>query len=499
MRRHSCFVSCALFATLCSALPAAFAAGPAALLDASEVGLRDDLAWLADRALISLGLGTWPLPVALVMFAINARREGTWSDVDLDALARVRVTLARLDEAAIVSWRINSARHPVSDAGLAVRARNEAALQLQQESEAVTLRLRLGLQEERLARSPSPATLDGSYLALKLPGAVVAMGAVDRWWGPARYASPILGNAAPAIPTLMIRRSDESAPETPILAWVGPWSYEVSVGRPSHYQPSGPATIGIRLTARPLPGLELGISRFIYWGGEGQPHSLRSLGKALLGISNIDDPLVDGPDPSNEIAGVDMRWSLPTANATWVGYAHMAGEDEANAAPSKWIATLGLQLKFATASHRFELTAEGTDTRLGNLFGLQSGTGQPAYQHGTYVSGHYHQGLPIGAFIGGGGVLGSIGVAVAPIDDPSTLRYEIRLWRAHVSQSGYEPINAAYGYPGRVDGQSLQGSGMTSSLRWRLGVAAQRYSAGADSGRRTVGLIGSIELAVREP
>jgi len=499
MRRHSCFVSCALFATLCASLPAALAAGPAALLDASEVGLRDDLTWLADRGLINLGLGTWPLPVILVTSAINARRQGTWATVDLDALARVRGTLAHLDEATVVSWRINSARHPASDAGMAVRARNEAALQLKQDGEAASLRLRLGLQDERLARSPGPATLEGSYLALHLPDAVVSLGAVDRWWGPGRYASPILGNAAPAIPTLMIRRSDESAPGPASLAWIGPWSYEVSVGRPSHYQPSGPATIGIRLTARPLPGLELGVSRFIYWAGEGRPHDLSSLVAALLGKSNIDDPAVDGPDPSNEIAGVDLRWALPTDSATWVGYAHLAGEDEANALPSKWIATLGLQLKFATRNHRVELTAEGTDTRMGNLFGLHSDNRQPAYQHSAYVDGHYHQGLPIGAFIGGGGMLSSVGAVLAPIDNPSALRYEVRLWRARVSQSGSDPINAAYGQPGRVDGQSLQGSGMTSAMRWRLGLAVQRYSASADSGRRAIGLIGSIEVALHRP
>jgi hypothetical protein len=484
-------------AALWTVLPAAASAGPAALLDASEVGIRDDLAWLADRGLISLGLSTWPMPVSLVTSAIGARSTGDWSEADLDALTRIRDSLVRLDATAVVSLRVNSARHPVSDAGLAVRARNEVSAQVQAGTDTASLRLRLGVQQQSLASPPSQATLEGSYFALHVPGAVVTLGAVDRWWGPARSASPILGNAAPAIPTLTLRRSDESAPETPGLAWIGPWSYEVSVGRPRHYEPSGAATIGIRLTARPLPGLELGIGRFIYWGGEGQPRSLDSLLDALLGRSNIDDPSI--PDPSNEIAGVDVRWALPTATATWIGYAHLAGEDEANATPSKWIATLGLQLKHATARHRIEWTAEGGDTRLGNLFGLHPEKLQAAYQHGTYVKGHYHQGLPIGAFIGGGGLLASIGVAVIPINSPSALRYAASLWTANVSQHGSEPINAAYGLPGRVNGLSLQSSGMTNSLRWRVGLALQHRPDGAESGRRTVGIIGGIELPLREP
>jgi hypothetical protein len=499
MCRHSRLVSCVLSAWLGMGLPSAGTAGPAVLIDASEVGLRDDLAWLADRELISIGLSTWPIPMGLVTSAIDSRRQGPWSVADLDALNRIQATLARLEAVAVVSWQTNTARLPASDAGLAVHARNEAALQLQHATQDAALRLRIGLQEDRLAQSPTRATLDGSYLALRLPGATLALGAIDRWWGPGRHADPILSNAAPAIPTFSIRRNLDTAPELPALAWIGPWSYEVSVGRPSHYRPRGPSTIGLRLSARPLSGLEVGISRYLYWGGEGRPHNLRSLADALLGLSNIDDPQTDGPDPSNELAGVDLRWALPTADAAWVGYAHLAGEDEADATPSKWMATLGLQVKYASANHRIEWTAEGTDTRLGNMFGLRAGRRQPAYQHGTYVAGHYHQGLPVGAFIGGGGVLGGVGLAVVPTDSRFALRYEARLWRASVSQHGNEPINLAYSRPGRVDGLSLKTSGMTQNLRWHVGLAAQRHGDAGASDRRRIGLIGGIEWQPPQP
>ncbi|HEY6087761.1 MAG TPA: capsule assembly Wzi family protein [Burkholderiaceae bacterium] len=492
-------LSCALLGTLYGPVPSAVAAPAAALIDASELGLRDDLAWLADRGLINLGLGTWPLPRARVTSALDARRLGLWSSADLDALARVRNALSRLDEPLLLSWRVNTARHPVSDAGLAERARNQASIQVQPETDAAAaVRLRLGVQELPLASTPSQVTLDGSYAALSLPGAIVAIGALDRWWGPARYASPILGNAAPAVPALTLTRSDDAAPESTVLSWIGRWSYEISVGRPSHYQPSGPTTIGIRLSAQPLPGLELGLSRYIYFGGEGRPDSFGALRNALFANSNNDDP-TDGEDPSNEIAGIDLRWAVPLASATWVGYAHFAGEDEANGSPSQWFGTVGLQLKHATENHRVEWTVEGTDTSPDHWFGLRSDNRSPAYRHGVYVAGHYHQGLPVGAFIGGGGTLGSLGVAWTPIDSPLALRYEARLWRANVSRQGSEPINVAYGQPGRVDGLSLQGAGMTRTLRWHLGLAVQRASGGTQPGRHDVGLIGGIEWVLREP
>jgi Capsule assembly protein Wzi len=378
-------------------------------------------------------------------------------------------------------------------------ARNQASLQLQAASDNVALRLRLGVQEQRLSRSPTRETLYGSYAALRLPGAVLSLGAVDRWWGPARYASPVLGNAAAPIPTLTLRRASEAPAQAPALAWIGPWHYEISVGRPSHYRPAGPATIGMRLSARPWPGLELGLVRYLYWGGEGRPRNWASLRDALIGRSNIDDPALQGPDPSNELAGVDVRWSQPSANGSWAVYAHMVGEDESNAVPSKWIGTLGLQLKHATPSHRLHWTAEATDTRLGHLFGLRPSNRDPAYRHSTYRDGHYHQGLPNAAFIGGGGMVASVGVAVVPVASPSALRYEARLWSARVNQNGSEPINAAYGQPGRIDGLLLQGAGVTRGLRWHLGLAVQHPAGGLPSARRSLGLIGGVEAPFNLP
>ena len=498
MRRPRCLLSSA-FAALLGALSSALLAAPASgLLDASEVGLRDDLAWLADRRRIDLGTTTWPMPVSLVTAALAAAKTQDMSEADRDALARIRDALAKLDEAAVASWHINTARQPVTDAGLAIRARNEASVQLQVASPSSAMRLRLGLQDERLAVSPSRAVIDGSYIATQWHDTVVSLGAVDRWWGPARYASPILGNAAPPIVTLGLRRSVESAPETPLLAWVGPWNYELSVGRPGHYTPRGANVIGIRLTARPWPGVELGASRYIYWGGVGRLNSFSSLRDALLGHSNIDNP-APMPDPSNEVAGIDLRWSLPTAKATWVAYGHFAGEDEANGMPSQWIATIGVQRKVADERRRIEWTAEASDTRLGHLFGLRPENLTPAYEHGTFVAGHYQHGLPVGAFIGGGGVVATLGVAVVPLSDATAPRWEARIWRAKVSELGNEPINAAFGRPGTINGLSLQAAGQARPLRWHVGLAVQHRRGGAESGRRNIGLIGGRDLPLREP
>jgi len=471
------------------------------LIDGSEFGLRDDLAWLADRGRISLGLATWPQPLGVVEAALGKVRTDQLDDADRDALARARAALQRLQGGAAVGARVNSARHPSAGADPAPRARIEAYAQVQgtglslgsgdaPDDSVVAWRLRGRLQEGRIAREPSPLAFDGSYVAVGGDDAVLSFGTVERWWGPGRHASGLLGDAAPPVPTLLLRRGREDAPSPAWLAWIGPWTYEFSVGRPHHYEPRGASTIGIRLVARPVTGVEFGLARYIYWGGDGRPRSLKSLGKALAGQSNIEDPATQGPDPSNEIAGIDLRIALPLGGASVVGYAQVLGEDEAQAAPSKLMSTAGLQLKHATSAWRFEWTLEGSDTRLGRNFGAGRDRGLSAYQHSTYVDGHYHQGLPIGAYIGGGGVAGSLGLSLVPLAAADERRYEVRVWQANVSSNGPEPINAAFGVPGTVKGLLLQASGLTPQLRWRAGLSVQDYP---EAGRRAAGLTGGIE------
>lgn len=488
---HVAFVLLTSIANGCASSASA-ADSSAALVDAGDAGLRGDLAWLADRGVIDLRLGTWPLPLAVVNHALEKVRTSPATPADLDALDRVRTALSR-QTAAAFGWRVNSARHPsIGDDG-AGRAEQTAYAQIGggDDGRGWAWRLRGNAQARPIGDQSSGVTLDGSYVAAAVGGAIVSLEANDRWWGPARYGSPILGNAAPPVPAIAVRRASDEAPASRWLAWLGPWNYELLVGRPSGYEPRGANTIGIRLSARPVAGVEVGLSRYIYWGGNGRSKSLGSLRDALLGDSNIDDPATQGPDPSNEIAGVDVRWSVPVGQATWIGYGHFVGEDEADAAPSKLMATLGLQLKQVVGAQRLEWTAESSDTRLGRLFGFGNDNQQTGYQHGTFVDGHYHRGLPVGAFIGGGGLVYSLGLALVPTDSAAKLRYEARVWSAKASEFDFDRINAAYGTSAKARGVLVQTSGETALLRWNVGVSVQRYDA---PGRRTAGVLAAIEL-----
>jgi hypothetical protein len=465
------------------------------LLSPTDRGLRSDLAWLVDRGILNLPMGTWPMPSSMLQAAWAKVDVRKLDAADADALARVQRAVLRSTDVARMAARVNSARHPALDGGDAARGAGGGELSFHAGGEQWGGQLTLGAIADSLTPDGQQGNLDGSYLALLLPGTVVAVGAADRWWGPGQFASPILSTAARPIAGLIVRRSEDSAPETSWLRWVGQWGYEVSAGRLAHYDPDGTRTIGLRLYTRPWPNVELGLSRSILWAGEGRPHNWVAFRDALLARSNIDDPSTQGLDPSDEISGVDLRISAADPwGGSWVGYLHFVGEDESNGIPTKKFGTVGLQGKAVFARQRFEATLEATDTVPSRLFGQGAATPPPAYAHGTYVDGYYQGRLPIGANIGGAAYLFTLGLGWTPIDHPDQLRLYGTVFSGQMSELGPQPINAAFGEPGSLRGLSVALEGETQGgVKWQVGVSVQRYS-GSD--RPTTGLVASVDVPI---
>src|SRR5690606_39032635 len=107
-------------------------------------------------------------------------------------LRRVERALRRDTAPLALTAGVNSGRHPALDGEPAVRGTAQAGAGLRVHGERWSARLQLGALADPLARPRRHATLAGSHVALELPDAVLAFGAVDRWWGPGRFASPVL-------------------------------------------------------------------------------------------------------------------------------------------------------------------------------------------------------------------------------------------------------------------------------------------------------------------
>ena len=467
----------------------------AALLSPSDRGLRDDLAWLVDRRVLSLPLSTWPMPAELVRARLREARRQDWPAVDADALERVEGALQRALAPRRAGLLVDTARHPSLDGESAARGAARGYVALQTHRDGWSARLQLDALADSLSDPGQEGSLAGSYGALALPGTVLAAGMVDRWWGPGRGASPLLSNSAEPFPAVLWRWAEDEAPSTSWLRWIGPWGWELSAGQLLDYTPSRTRTIGMRAYARPLHGLEIGLSRHILWAGEGRPSGWGALSDALLARSNVERD-GDREDPSDELAGVDVRLShLDAAGRAWIAHAMLIGEDEAGKTPSRRLATAGLQLKLPWHDGRLEWSAEATDTRLGRLFGLGDDLDRAAYRHSVYVDGYYHRGLPLGAAIGGGGHLLVLGLDWQPPCASECVRYGGSVFTGSASEPEAQTINGAFGDRGSVEGMTLRrvSTSRTLGLDWNVGVSLQRYRAGP---RPDLGVQAGFEMPI---
>src|SRR5206468_11126516 len=94
------------------------------------------------------------------------------------------------------------------------------------------------------------------------------------WWGPGWQSALPLSNNSPPLDGIGFQRAAGVPSESPWLSWLGPWNTDFFVARtegdPSQ-RGSDPLLTGWRLTAYPLPLLEISLTRMAQFGGQGHP------------------------------------------------------------------------------------------------------------------------------------------------------------------------------------------------------------------------------------
>ena len=258
------------------------------------------------------------------------------------------------------------------------------------------------------------------------------------YWGPGHDGSLIRGDASRPVYGLTMQRADQSAFESKWLSWIGPWQYQAFAGQLDDYDAVPDAKlIGLRVTAQPLPYLELGASRMIQIGGEGQPDSLKAYWNAFIGKDNEcnESGCVGDGNASNQLAGFDARLNLNQwLNTPLSLYGQYIGEDEAGGLPSKKMYLAGVDYSSSFKNMPFQLYTEWADTRTnGDVRGI-------SYNHHQYTDGYYQHGFPLGHAMGGDGEMYSVG---GNIRFDQMNRVSGRVLFAKVNQSNLD-INQAF-------------------------------------------------------
>ena len=197
------------------------------------------------------------------------------------ALMRVQARVAPREDAG--EWKIREIRATAGEPGL---LRTDATLgresfELRSEGGAQTDRYNINIAAAAVADASDDETfrLDGSDFTVRWGNWLFSANQLDRWWGPGRDGSLILSTNARPMPACRSTGCDSDPFDFPVLRWLGPWRFTafLSVMEGERADVDHPLFMGMRVSFKPLPILEFGLSRTAQFCGEGRPCDFETL------------------------------------------------------------------------------------------------------------------------------------------------------------------------------------------------------------------------------
>ena len=400
----------ATVASLLLVLPAsASLAGP--LLAPGDLRLRHDLELLNDSGVIDVPLTAWPLSVRDIRNALAETDAQGLDDGQKWALDRLRGATEGL-AGPQASVRLSGAVEPRAIRGFEYtpRAEGEAEAALEWAGERVFGRLGLTLAADPF--DGETLRLDGTYAGVHIGNWMLTAGWQERWYGPGNDSSLLLSTNARPTPGIMLQRNLSTPFASRWLAWLGPWTLTTFMSLLDDEREIDDALLfGLRGSFRPLPGLEIGLSRAAQWCGSGRPCDLATFADLLVGNDNRGVNVSLDDEPGNQLGGVDVRWVLPRAIPAAV-YLQWVGEDgrEGPSPLGSWLRQAGVEAWGSTGRYQHRTHFEVADTlcREGGL-GFSDEKPDCAYGHSIYRTGYRYRGRAIGHAVDSDGLAYSMG------------------------------------------------------------------------------------------
>lgn len=387
------------------------AAGPT--IPAGDMALRHDIQRLSDAGIIKGPTTTWPLAWGAILEDIGDVDETRLSTGVANALARVRDRAAWETRVGQLTFntRLAAAEKPTVIRGFHDTPRGDIDASAGISWMADWFSIDFNVQGVDSDQDSQDLRLDDTMIGVILGNWSIAASTQQRWWGPGWDGSLILGNNARPIPSVTFDRVFTDAFETKWLSWLGPWDLSLMFGILEHERVVPDAQFwGMRVNFRPIPSLEIGLSRSAQWCGKDRPCDLDTFIDLLLGKDNVGDAGIgDDNEPGNQLAGVDIRWSP----SSWpvALYTQFIGEDEAGGFPSRFMGQFGLEWSGYIAD-RWSVTGfieyAGTTCQ----FYESSERFNCAYNHGIYQTGYRYRERAIGHGADGDAELISVGTTL---------------------------------------------------------------------------------------
>lgn len=403
---------------LLAAVAAANAHG-SPFIGAGDTALRSDIQLLADYGIVKGPTTTWPLAWGPILADLAAFDDEASAPGDVvDALARVR-RRANWDARTGVLFfnaRASAAEKPKRIRSFEDTPRGRAEIGAGLTYTGNWFTASLNGQALDVAGEEEELRADRSVIAVTIGNWSVAANTLDRWWGPGWDGSIILSNNARPIPAISIDRTFTDGFDSKWLSWIGPWDLSVHFGQMEGNRVVPEARFfGMRLSFRPLPSLEIGLSRTAQWCGEDRPCDLEAFTDLVVGRDNVgDDSITRDNEPGNQLAGFDARWSTRLFGRPVAFYGQMIGEDEAGGFPSRYLGQIGVDGygRFRDRwNYRWFAEYAGTSCQ----FYESSERFNCAYENSIYETGYRYRGRAVGHPADSDARLTSIGLIA--IDD----------------------------------------------------------------------------------
>jgi len=332
----------------------------------------------------------------------------------------------------------------------------------------------LGFQAraEAVAGSDGETTgrIEEASVLLGWPQATLEAGRFAVWYGPGRHGALLFTTNAEPLIGVRIRNPRPIAFPKPI-GFLGAFQYDFFMARIDTGGPYPDSLVsGMRFAIRPNRYLELGASRALHFGGEGQDESFSTFWEILTGQRESAGNTPKG----NSLASIDAKVHLPFRIQPVVLYGEWGGEDQSQpfvATRRAWLGGVFLPSigPFRKADLRIEYGTTHTDVP-----GVW-------YQHPQYP--HQYNGQVLGHHMG---------------TDAKDLFLEARLFLVPSSylELNYDQTERTYPGPATEQRKRIAGgfvAWVTRNVRAEGKVAYDRFTdEGGVSGRD--GSIKSIEL-----
>jgi hypothetical protein len=363
--------------------------------------VREAVERLVDERVLNLPLLSWPLPRAELhdaLAAIRADESAGRRRLSAGQAAAVTRLEARLGEPRREWWV--AAGDPTDLRGFADAPRESGELGAAARWGGTgvlsgELRARLVLD----AADGQELRADGSYAAALTGNWIWSAGFVDRWWGAGQEGSLEFSTNARPVFSLSVDRASSQPFETRWLRWLGPWTIGTFIGALEGHRPDSNHALlwGARAAFRPLPGLEIGVSRNAQFCGDKPPCSLDAFWDVVFGNDNAGENVDAADEPGNQLATYELRWAGRLGRVPLGVYVQRTGETIDNDFPRPLRSLNLVSLSTWGESEdgdRWRAHIEASTTTCADLDDVEAP--DCGYENGVFTAGYRYRGRVLG-------------------------------------------------------------------------------------------------------